>query len=83
MTALSPLGGIREKPWLPINSCSNEVITACQYPCIARIQMPSLCEPWIVIAIKCLLQNSKAACRRNGRMEVGDSIREERSLGIS
>ena len=42
MTALSPPGGIREKPQLPFNSCSNEVIIACQYPCIVGVQMPFL-----------------------------------------
>ena len=83
MTVLSPSRGIREKPRLPINSCSNEVIIACQYPCIARVQMPSLSEPGIVTVVKRLLQISKAACRRNGRMEMRGSMREERSLGIS
>ena len=83
MTALSPSGGIREKPQLPINSYSNEVIIACQYLCIVGVQMPSLYEPRIVTVVKRLLQNLKAACRRNGRVEVGNSIREERSLRIS
>ena len=34
---LSPSRGIREKPRLPTNSCSNEVIIACQYPCMPRV----------------------------------------------
>ncbi|KAL4602421.1 hypothetical protein ACB092_10G052200 [Castanea dentata] len=81
--APSPSGGIRENPRLLNNSFSNEVITVCQYPCMVAIQTPSLCEPRIVTAVKRLLQNSKAVCRRNGRIKVGDSIREERLSRIS
>ena len=46
--ALSLSGGIR----LPNNSFSNEVITACQYLCMAGVQIPSLYEPGTVIAVK-------------------------------
>ena len=81
--ALSPSGGTREKPWLPTNSFSNEVITACQYPCIARVQRPSFSELETVTAVKCWLQNSKAVGCRKGRIEVGDSIRKERSSRMS
>ena len=82
INALSLLGEIRENPWLPNNSFSNEVITTCQYPCMAGVQIPSLYELGIVTAVKRFLQNSKAMCRRNGQTEVGDSIREERSSKI-
>ena len=81
--ALRPSEGMRENPQLPNNSYSNEVITAYQYPCIATVQIPFLYELRIVIAMKRLLQNSKAVCRRNGRAEVGDSIMAKKSLGIS
>ena len=83
ITIPSPLGGIREKPQLPTNSCLNEVIAACQYPCIARVQRPSLSEPGTVTALKRCLHNSKVVCRRKGQTEVGDSIRKERSSGMS
>ena len=52
ITISSPLGGIREKPQLPTNSCLNEVITACQYLCMAGVQRPSLSEPKTVTALK-------------------------------
>ena len=55
ITALRPSGGMRENSWLPNNSYSNEVITAFQYPCMAVVQIPSLCEPGILTALKCLL----------------------------
>ena len=55
ITIPSPSGGMREKPRLPTNSCSNEVIMAYQYPCIAGVQRPSLSEPGIVTALKCCL----------------------------
>ena len=83
MTISSPSGEIREKPRLPTNFCSNEVITACQYPCMAGVQRPSLSEPGMVIALKCYLQNSKAVCHRKGRIEVEDSMRKEKSSGMS
>ena len=82
-TMLSPSGGMREKPRLPANSCSNEVITACQYPCIAGVQRPSLSELGTMTALKRCLQKSKAVCHRKGLTEVGDSIRKERSSGMS
>ena len=82
ITMLSPSGGIREKPWLPTNSCSNEVITACQYPCMAGVQKPSHSEPRAVIALKHYLQNSKAMCCRKGWTKVKDSIRKERNVLI-
>ena len=66
MIAWRPTGGMRENPWLPNNSYSNEVITACQYPCMVAVQMPSLYDPEMVTAVKCLLQNSKRLCRKNG-----------------
>ena len=37
MTTLSLLGGIREKLRLPISYFANEVITACQYPCMGGV----------------------------------------------
>jgi len=63
---------MRENPWLPNNSYLNEVITACQYPCIAAVQRPYLCEPEMVTTMKFLLQNSKALGRRNGQTKVVD-----------
>ena len=83
ITILSPSGGIREKLRLPTNSCSNEVITACQYPCMARVQRPSLSEPGTITAIKRWLQNSKAVGHKKGRTEVGDSIRKEMASRMS
>jgi len=83
ITILSPLRGIREKPRLPTNSCSNEVITACQHPCMAGEQRPSLSELGMVTVLKRCLQNSKAVSCRKGQAEVGDSIRKERSSGMS
>ena len=80
---LSPSGGIREKLRLPTNSCSNEVITACQYLCMARVQRPSLSEPGTITAIKRWLQNSKAMGHKKGRTEVGDSIRKEMASRMS
>ena len=68
---------------LPSNSYSNKVITACQYPCIAGVQRPSLSEPGTVTALKRCLQKSKAVCLRKGLTEVGDSMRKERSSGMS
>ena len=82
MVVWRPLGGIRENPQLPNNSCLNEIITACQYSCIAVVQIPSLCEPGTVTVVKCLHQNSKALCCRNGRTEVGESMIVEKSSGI-
>ena len=66
MIAWRPLGGMREKSRLPNNFYPNEVITACQYPYIATVQIPSFYEPGMVTTVKRLLQNSKALCRRNG-----------------
>ena len=74
MTALRPSGGMRENTRLPNNSYTNEIITACQYPCMAVVQIPSLCDLGIVTAVKCLLQNLKALCCRNGQTKVRDSI---------
>ena len=51
--ARRPSGGIRENLWPSNNSYPKEVITACQYPCIANVQRPSLCEPVIVTTMKC------------------------------
>ena len=68
--AWRPSGGMRENPWLPNNSFSNEVITTCQ--CNATVQRPSLCEPRIVTAVKRLLQNSKVLGCKNVRTEVAD-----------
>ena len=82
-TILSPSGGMREKPRLPTNSCSNEVITACQYLCIAKVQRPSLYESGTVTTLKRCLQKSKAVCHRKGLTEVGDSMRKEKSSGMS
>ena len=80
---LSPSRGIREKLRLPTNSCSNEVIIACQYPCMARVQRPSLNEPGTVTVVKRWLQNSKAMGHRKGWTEVGDSIRKEMASRMS
>ena len=83
MIAWRPIEGMRENPWLPNNSRPIEIITTCQYPCITAVQIPFLFEPRMVTAVKCLLQNSKALFRRNGRTKVANSMMAEKSSRMS
>ena len=57
--ARRPSGRIRENLWPFNNSCLKEVIMACQYPCIANVQRPSLCELVIVTTMKCCSKTQK------------------------
>ena len=74
---------MKETARLRNNSFLNEIITACQYLCIAAVQRPFLCEPGMVTIVKCLLQNLKELGRKNVRTEVVDSKIMEKSLGMS
>ena len=49
----------------------------------SRSAKASLSEPGTVTALKRRLQKSKAVCRRKCLTEVGDSMRKERSSGMS
>ena len=74
MTALSSLGGIKEKPRLPTNSCSNEVITAYQYPCMVGVQMPYLCNCIKMLALELKGSMSQEWLNRSRRLHKGRKI---------